>query len=443
MEKILMVFYSFAPTNNCAAIPNTKLVKYLEKENPDITLITNAVTGSMNTDENLLPDNVRKLRRISVGYSRLYASTFGRKRQQLTQSGAKLKMKAETRPFRAWVVSILKNVYFTVSHFDWLHSAKRAIRKQLRGEHFDVVYSSYPSSGTHTIARYVLRRRIADKWIADFRDPMSYAEYNKRGYKSGLRAQHKIEKKADHVTIVSEGALEKFKFDDVPLSKITYIPNGFDHDDFDVECMNGAASDGRLRIFYAGTLYAGKRDLTPMFRAISELTNEGKIDASRISIEYAGNEWPIMLSFAEKFGLGDSCTNYGYITRSHVMEIMAEIDCSIVCTHNTKADKGVVTGKVFELLLVGKPIIAVVGGDEPDSELGCIVRQCKAGVVYEQAREDTDYPALKNWIKNRYDEKMANGFVNSELDTNERGKYSYQHIAHDLYEIIKQTTDGE
>lgn len=434
-----MVFYSFAPQNNCAAIPNTKLVKYLEKEDLDITLITNALTESMTIDESLLPDNVKQLRRITVPYSGLYRKTFGRKRQQLTNSGAKLKMKSETRPFRAWVVSVLKNIYFTASRLDWELSAKRAVRKKLKGERFDVVYSSYPARATHDVAEYVLRKKLTDKWIADFRDPMSYAEYDKGGYDKGLKIQHRIEKKADHVTIVSEGALEKFSFDDVPVSKITYIPNGFDHDDFDVEHIAESASDGRLRIFYAGTLYAGKRDLTPMFKAISELSTEGKIDASKISVEYAGNEWPIMLSFAEQFGLEKLCTNYGYITRQRVMEIMGEIDCSIVCTHNTKSDKGVVTGKVFELLLVGKPIIAVVGGDEPDSELGNIVKQCSAGVVYEQANEKYDYKTLKQWLKAKYDEKMTCGKVESELNVSEREKYSYEHIAHKLYEIIEKT----
>lgn len=436
-----MIFYSFAPQNNCAAIPNSKLVKYLERENLEITLITNALTKGMEVDESLLPDNVRKLKRINVTYSRIFSSTLAKRRQTITKSGKKLKMKAETRPLRAWLVSFLTNIYFALSHYDWHHSARKRVRKLLKNEHFDVVYSSYPSAATHDVAKYVLRRKIADKWIADFRDPMCYAEYDKRGYKKGLRRQHAIEKRADHVTIVSEGSLEKFMFDDIPCSKITYLPNGFDRDDFIPENTKTSASDGRLRIFYAGTLYAGRRNLTPLFRAISELVAQGAVDPDKISVEYAGNEWPIMLSFAERFGLEKLCTSYGYITRKRVMETMAQIDCSVVCTHNTQKDKGVVTGKIFELLLAGKPIIAIVGGDESNSELGKIVRQCGAGVVYEQANAKKDHENLKNWLKEKYDEKINKGSVVSELKISEREKYSYENIAHELYEIIEKVAE--
>ena len=438
MKKVLMIFYSFAPQNNCAAIPNTKLVKYLGHEDVEITLVTNALIGDMEVDESLLPENVKKMRRINVNRSKLFLSTVAAQRTRITNSGAKLKMKSETRPFRAWCVSLLKYGYFTLSGLDWVTAGLRTVKKELKGETFDVVYSSYPAKETHLIAKYLRDQGVAQKWIADFRDPMYYEEYDQGQCARLKRQQHKLEKAADRITIVSEGAMEKFDFPDVPKSKITYIPNGFDPDDFDVSGMSGNEQKGKLRIFYAGTLYAGRRDLSVMFRAFAELAEAGQVKKEDLSFEYAGNEWPVFQGFAEKYGLADQCINYGYITRQRVMQIMSEIDCSIVCTHNTKTDKGVVTGKVFELLLVAKPIIAIVGGDLPDSELGRIVRQCEAGIVYEQAAEEADYPALKQWLHERYQEKMANGKLAASLNEKEREKYSYQNIAHQLYELMAE-----
>lgn len=436
MKKVLLIFYSFAPQNNCAAIPNTKLVKYLEKEEVEITLITNSITPDMELDENLLPESVKKLRRYTVQRSELFLSTVAAQRTKITNNGVKLKMKAETRPFRAWCVSLLKKIYFEISGMDWLHSAKRIVRKNLSNEVFDVVYSSYPSRETHSLAEYVKKKGIAKKWIADFRDPMYYAEYDKYHYKRYMRIQHRFERLADCITIVSEGAMEKFQYDDVPENKITYIPNGFDYDDFETSGIMENEGGNVFRIFYAGTLYSGRRDLSILFKVCYELVNEGEVDKSKISFEYAGNEWPIFLGFAEKYGFESNCVNYGYVSRQRIMEIMSEIDCSVVCTHNTKIDKGVVTGKVFELLLVGKPIITVVGGDEPESEIGKIVRQCHAGIVYEQATDTEDYLELKQWLQKKYKEKKENGKISSTLNVQEREKYSYKTIAHQLYELM-------
>lgn len=438
MISVLMIMNSFAPNNTCGAIPNTKLAKYLAREDVIITLVTDEITAEMDLDEHLIPDTISKMRVIHVSQSDLYHSTLGKTRAKMTDSGVKLKMKAETRPLRAHAVSLIKNTFFKLRQDDWLHSARKTVWKALEGEHFDVIYSTYPKTQAHLLAKALMKDGIADKWIADFRDPMCYVEYDKYRYERSMRLQHSIERAADHVTVVSEGAMDKFLPENKTNGKMTYIPNGFDPDDFaDVErTMQQTASDGRLRMFYAGTLYSGRRDLTVLFRAISELIAEGSMEEDKISVEYAGNEWPVMESYAAKYNLESILTNYGFITRQRVMEIMGEIDCSIVCTHNTAADHGVVTGKVFELLLAAKPILAVITGDLPDSELGMIVKECSAGVVYEQANADADYWNLKQWLKEAYAQKQSGGKLVSSLNEAARDRYNYRSLAHQLYEIM-------
>ena len=439
MLSVLMIFTAFAPKNSCAAIPNTKLTKYLAREDVRLTLITDQITPDMEIDENLVPSEMERIRVIYVGHSHLYHATLGKTRTKITDNGVKLKMKSETRPLRARAVSLIKNTFFKFRQDDWLHSAQKTVWKELEGEHFDVVYSSYPGAQAHLLAQALMKSGIADHWIADFRDPMCYLEYDKYRYERSMRLQHSIERAADHVTVVSEGAMDKFLPENKTNGKMTYIPNGFDPDDFaDVEKTMQTASDSRLRLFYAGTLYSGRRDLTVLFQAISELIAEGCMDADKISVEYAGNEWPVMESYAAKYGLESILTNYGFITRQRVMELMGEIDCSIVCTHNTVADHGVVTGKVFELLLAAKPIVAVITGDLPDSELGGIIKECKAGVVYEQANADADYQNLKQWLKEAYAQKQSGGKLVSTLDEAARDRYNYRSLAHQLFEIMTE-----
>lgn len=436
MRSVLVIMDNFAPQNNCGSIPNTKLIKYLAREDVKITLITKEITPNMNLDQNLVPDEMDRIRTIRVGYSNLFSKTVEASRNKITDNGLKLKMKAESRPVRARIVSMLKRTYFWSRNRDWVARASSFVEKELVGQHFDCLYSSYPERMVHMLAEKLMDKGIADRWVADFRDPMFYDYFDAYSQNKAKRKQHAIERKADHVTIVSEDVLEKFLCDQVPQSKITYIPNGYDPEDFLQVPQNAQKQENKFRIFYAGTLYAGKRDFTVLFRALSELSAEGEIDISKVSIEYAGNEWLVMQGLAEKFDLLHCCTNYGFVTRTRVMEILSQVDCSAVCTHNTKTDKGVVTGKVFELLMMKKPIIAVVNGDEPNSELGKIVRQCNAGIVFEQCTEEEDYPALKQWLLSAYEQKMRTGRVQATLNETAREQYSYASIAKRLYSIM-------
>ena len=423
----------FAPHNNSGAIPNTKLIKYLARQDVRITLVTKAVTPDMVIDEALLPVEMDRIRTIRVDHSQLFRRTMEASRNRITDNGVKLKMKSETRPLRSKVVNILKNTYLTTRDRDWFLRATAAIRRELAGEHFDCVYSTFPNEVNHVLARWVMRQGMADRWIADFRDPMFYQYHDAHNLRR-LKRQHRIEREADLVTIVSEGARSKFRCEGVAEEKLICIPNGFDPED--AAQTVGTPTDGMLRIFYAGTLYAGRRDFSVVFRAISELHREGLVEPERIRFEYAGNEWPVMRSFAEQYGLTDCCINHGFIPRSRVLELLGEADCTAVCTHNTKTDQGVVTGKVFELLLVGKPIVTVVNGDTADSELAAIVRDCHAGPVYEQPTHDRDYPALKQWLLDTYREKLETLAVAPVLDPGKRDAYSYEALSGKLFELI-------
>lgn len=433
MRSVLVLMNLFAPHNNSGAIPNTKLIKYLARQDVRITLVTKAVTPDMVIDEALLPVEMDRIRTIRVDHSQLFRRTMEASRNRITDNGVKLKMKSETRPLRSKVVNILKNTYLTTRDRDWFLRATAAIRRELAGEHFDCVYSTFPNEVNHVLARWVMGQGMADRWIADFRDPMFYQYHDAHNLRR-LKRQHRIEREADLVTIVSEGARSKFRCEGVAEEKLICIPNGFDPED--AAQTVGTPTDGMLRIFYAGTLYAGRRDFSVVFRAISELHREGLVEPERIRFEYAGNEWPVMRSFAEQYGLTDCCINHGFIPRSRVLELLGEADCTAVCTHNTKTDQGVVTGKVFELLLVGKPIVTVVNGDTADSELAAIVRDCHAGPVYEQPTHDRDYPALKQWLLDTYREKLETLAVAPVLDPGKRDAYSYEALSGKLFELI-------
>ena len=434
--SVLILMEDFAPVNNCGTIPNTKLVKYLARLNLDITLMISELTGTMDVDEKLVPKELNQIRVIRIPYGSLFKRTLGSARAKASKSGTLLKMKAEKRPLREWLVSAVKTVYLNIRSFDYMHNGKKVIRKYLMQSEFDIVYSTYPSKQPHKLAQYVMKNKLGKKWVADFRDPMAYDSFDSKGFNKAMRKQHRIERKADHITVVSNGALSKFLFSDISTNKLTVIPNGYDPEDVVTHPVEDVINKDKLRIFYAGTLYAGKRGLDAVFRAVSELSGEKLLDLNNLSLEYAGKEWPVFRKFAAKYGLESICSDYGFIPRSRVMEILSQIDCSMVCSNNTIKDRGVVTGKVFELLVVGKPIITIIAGDLAGSELANIIHDCNAGIVYEEANDSEDFKSLKDWLLSVYREKMNTGRVESHLIPEKRAVYSYDRIAECLCEVF-------
>ena len=174
-----------------------------------------------------------------------------------------------------------------------------------------------------------------------------------------------------------------------------------------------------------------------MFQALYELTRENQISPDDVIIEYAGRESETFLQMADNYKMKDRCRDFGYITHQRVIELMGSADCTLVCSHNSEVDRGVVTGKVFELLSAEKIIVAIITGSRPNSELGQIVKECNAGIVYEQANGIEEYAKFKLELSSLVKQKKMNGQVRSNINRDIRDKYAYQNIAKQLEELFE------
>lgn len=96
-------------------------------------------------------------------------------------------------------------------------------------------------------------------------------------------------------------------------------------------------------------------------------------------------------------------------------------------------------GKVFELLSAEKTIVAIITGSLPNSELGQIIKECNAGIVYEQANGTEEYTQFKLKLFSLVKQKKMMGRIRSNIDRDMRDKYAYQNIAKQLEELFETT----
>ena len=69
------------------------------------------------------------------------------------------------------------------------------------------------------------------------------------------------------------------------------------------------------------------------------------------------------LQMADDHNMKDRCRDFGYITHQRVIELMGSTDCTLVCSHNSEVDRGVVTGIQISVAIITYCLVAIVQYD--------------------------------------------------------------------------------
>jgi glycosyltransferase involved in cell wall biosynthesis len=190
-------------------------------------------------------------------------------------------------------------------------------------------------------------------------------------------------------------------------NRITEITNGFDPADF--EGLEAAPKKSRrVRLVYSGSLYAHHRHvLTTVLKAIETLPV-----SSRESLELiiVGQVYPEIVSDIENAGLEDVVHLRGYLSHSAALGYVQSADATLLLVR--KDDSASVTGKVFELLMARRPIIALA---ESNGECARVLRIAGAA---NQLHQPDDIVGVRGSIL-----RLLNGEL-EELAPDRVGKFS-------------------
>jgi glycosyltransferase involved in cell wall biosynthesis len=146
------------------------------------------------------------------------------------------------------------------------------------------------------------------------------------------------------------------------------IANGCDFDDFaGLEYRPGE----RFRITHTGSFF-GKRDPRPFLQAF----HDADLDAVA---RFVGDFRSTDREWAEGLGLGDRLELVSYAPRAESLRLQRDSEALLLLVPEAGGrGKGVLSGKVFEYIAAGRPILAVV---PPDGAAAELVRETGAGVV--------------------------------------------------------------
>ncbi|NWF73540.1 MAG: glycosyltransferase [Nitrospirae bacterium] len=199
---------------------------------------------------------------------------------------------AETLPrrLRRYILSFLS---LPDEQRNWVLPAVIQGIRIIKREQIDCILTSSPPYSVNLVG-WLLKLITGVRWIADFRDPWMTGG-SKKLYMTcaaSLRIERWLERrvvqKADLVVANTEMLCEIFKkaYGSQLPDRFVCITNGFDGEFF--SGFDHAEKEKVFTIIYTGTLYFG-RTPEPLFQAVHELIQEGRIDAQAIRIRLVGH----------------------------------------------------------------------------------------------------------------------------------------------------------
>lgn len=363
MLRVLVITYYFPPSGGSGVQRVLKTVKYLPEYGVIPEVLTVADGAYPEYDASLveeIPPSVAVHRTRSVDPFRLYGALRGKSKQEAVKVGSVREGKGLFERTASWVRA---NVFLPDARVGWVPFAKREAVRLLRDKDFDVVLTSGPPHSTHLIGRY-LKRKFNIPWVADFRDPWTEIIYYDELPMSTVakrfdrRLEASVLREADHIVTVgptlAEGLAEK---GNKPLSEVSVVYNGYDAEDF----LGIAPPDLSVESFslvHVGSLF-DSRDPVALWDALSRLREEDPALSDSLMVRLVGQVGENVQRSIQSRKLGNIVEMTGYVDHDEAVREMVGASVLLLALGGTPASRDVITGKLFEYLASGRPILAL------------------------------------------------------------------------------------
>jgi glycosyltransferase involved in cell wall biosynthesis len=201
---------------------------------------------------------------------------------------------------------------------------------------------------------------------------------------------------------------------DQPADKFGTIYNGYDPDDW--AGLPEHTPSERFTVTYTGSLY-GDRNAASFLDALGRLLADGSLPRRRIAVQFVGNTGlhPII----QQRGLGDVVEACGYRTHEETVQYQRQADVLLLILP-TSGGEGAVSGKIFEYLGSGRPILALV---PPGGAAADLLRECGSGLVVPPENVD----AIAGGLRQMYD-AWAAGQLGSAMNSQAIGQYDRRYL---------------
>lgn len=383
-KKVLIISYYFPPSGGPGVQRVLKFVKYLREFGWQPVVLTAAGADYPVLDESLtaeVPEDVRVYRaRIFEPY-RLYRRFTGKKAGESVDIATVGMNASQQKKMSERVSEWVRAAFFVPdARIFWLVFAYRLGQQIIREEKIDALLSSAPPYTTHLIG-LKLRRLSGLPWVADFRDSW-IGWVSTPQWRPGLsrrieqKMEHAVLAEADNILTVSNGVKEDLlsRHPEFSDARWNLLLNGFDAMDF--EGVVPTEKPDKLTITYLGSLY-GSRNPEFLVQALEGLQTSGNSAVDKIAFRVVGRVSGPILARIKSSSIADMFEFVPYVPHHKSMSYLLGSDALLLIIDDTPASRGILTGKLFEYIGAGKPVVALA----PAGEATDLIREHNLGWV--------------------------------------------------------------
>lgn len=383
-RRVVVASYYWPPSTSVGGARWTAMADALRARGHDVRVVTSSVHGALADDE----------RRGVLRSGDLATSTLLRRVLRRPEMGATGAASVIT-PAPGLLTKVLVPDSFVVG---WLPWALAALTRLARAEPLDCLVTTGPPNSTHLLGFAPgWRRPRHGVWIADFRDGWRFEPPDDDRWPTRLqdrveaRMEARVARRADAAIGVTRPIAEDLQ---TRLgARAEWIPNGWDPSLLALSEATppppAATREGWVTIAYTGTLSGPwGRDPRPLLRAIQRVNAEAGTGQGRpVRLVLAGrptSEDERVLAGAQ---LGEAVVHLGLIERRSALALQRVADALVLVTSSNRSEA---TGKLFEYLGSGRPVLALAHGNEAAR----IIEETGTGITVRPTDEDAIVAAL-------------------------------------------------
>jgi len=240
----------------------------------------------------------------------------------------------------------------------WMGEAAKACAG-LTPDDVDVILASGPPFGSFDLAKR-LAERLGRSYVLDYRDLWTGNPHGKDPVRPRLVSREGVVLASSAATIGISPSLVQSLRDQFAVRKASYvITNGFDPEELEQIPRHAF---GHFAIVYTGAFYPPKRTVEPLMAALQQLD---RIDGKKRdwAFHYYGHQGDYVRSVARDFRMESRVAIHGDVPRREALAAVRGADIAVIISsvydQGSLQDRGIVTGKVFEAIGVGAPLLVI------------------------------------------------------------------------------------
>jgi glycosyltransferase involved in cell wall biosynthesis len=430
MKKILIITYYWPPSGGAGVQRWLKFAKYLGNFGWEPVIYTPLNPEFPAIDDTLakdIPTDIEVIRTPIWEPYEFYKKFTGKKSTTKINSGF-LNDKKSPGIVEQLSLWIRGNLFIPDARKFWIKPSVRFLTKYLKENHIDAIVSTGPPHSMHLIA-LAIKKRLNIPWMADFRDPWTDIDYYKDLKISAFadRKHKNLELKTikgcDTMVVVSGDMKENYE--KMGAGNVHVITNGFDPDDM---ADDQVIRDTKFSISHIGTL-PPSLNLKGLWQVLSALSESLPNFRNDLEIKLVGKVDQSVIDDLKSYNLSDQLNRIEYVTHDKAAVQMRQSAILLLAINKDSPNaKGILTGKFFEYLASGRPIMAI---GPTDGELARIIKESEAGVI---AAYD-DLEQIKKVIISMYEKYLLN-----DLNNHPKGieKYTRKNLTSELVTILNR-----